>query len=67
MSDFGETLDEMDTEAFMNVRTWLEKALSDAGAEITHGGMGAGRADVGIHLEGMPYALSIRPEPLSRK
>ncbi len=66
MDDFGTNLGDMDGEAFMNARDWLEKALVAAGATVTDGGMGAGRADVGISLEGMPYGVSIQPRPVSR-
>ena len=59
--EFGRALDEMDVEAFLNVRTWLHKALEDAGATITDGGMGAGRADVGFTLNGAPFAIQLKP------
>ncbi len=61
---FGTTLPEMDLEAFMNIRDWLDKALTDAGAEITYGGIGVGRADTAFNLDGMPYEVSIRPKPV---
>lgn len=61
MDDFGKTLDEMDLEAFMNMRDWLEKAVTDAGATVTDAGVGGGKADIGISLEGHSYGLSIWP------
>ena len=57
-------LEEMDLEAFLNIRDWLEKALVDNGAIITDGGMGMGKADVGILLEEMPFSISIKPRPI---
>jgi len=54
----------MDIEAFTNARSWLEKALTDAGATITDGGMGGGHADIGFELGGMPYGLQLRPRPV---
>lgn len=59
--EFAETCEEMDLTAFLNMRDWLEQAISKAGATITDAGIGAGRADIGIMLEGFPYAISIRP------
>lgn len=66
MSDdnFGKTLDEMDTTAFMNVRNWVEDALKAKGAEVTDAGIGAGRADLGVKIDGMPFGISIRPRRL---
>jgi len=63
MTEFGKTLDEMDVEAFLNMREWLEKAVEAAGAEVTDAGVGAGKADLGILLEGHGYSISIRPRP----
>lgn len=64
MADFGNSLEEMDLEAFMNTRSWLEKALTDAGAEVTDAGIGMGQADVGINLQGAPFSVSIKPRPM---
>lgn len=54
-------LEEMDIEAFMNIRNWLKNALTTQGAEITDAGMGMGRADLGFKLEGAQFSVSIRP------
>lgn len=65
MSDFGKTLGEMDVEGFFNMREWLERALTDAGATVTDAGIGAGKADLGIIFNGAPFNVSIRPRPMS--
>ena len=62
---FGRTLDEMDVEAFLNVRTWVEDALEAKGAEITDGGVGMGRVDIGVLIDGAPFGISIRPRPIT--
>lgn len=64
MSDFGETLDEMDLEAFLNIRNWMEEAITDKGGTITDAGIGMGRADLGFELEGMIFSVQIKPRPL---
>jgi hypothetical protein len=61
MSDFGHTLDEMDVEAFFNMRDWLRKAIESKGARCTGGGVGCGQADLDFILEGQHYNVSIRP------
>lgn len=61
MSDFGKTLNEMDVEAFFNMREWLEKAIQAKGAKVTGKGIGMGQADLDFELEGMKYTVSIRP------
>jgi len=63
MNKANAPLAEMDVEAFMNMRDWLDAALTAAGAEITDGGIGAGRADTGFILEGMPFSVSLKPRP----
>ena len=50
-----------DTEAFFNMRGWLQKACEAAGARKTGGGIGCGQADIDIELEGHHYNISIRP------
>jgi hypothetical protein len=62
--DFGKTLDEMDVGAFMSIRTWVEEALEAKGAKVTDAGIGAGRADLGVLIDGMPFGISIRPRPV---
>ena len=64
---FGYSLEDMDVEAFFNVRSWLESAVTQAGAEVTDAGIGMGRADIGIVLQGAPYSISILPRPITRK
>ena len=65
---FGEFVDEMDTEAFLNLRDWLEAALKAAGAKESTGmGIGGGQADIDIELEGMRYNVSIKPLPKRSK
>ena len=66
MTEFGDGLDNMDIESFLNIRTFVEKALEAKGAEITDGGMGAGRADIGFMVEGMPFGIQIRPRSLAK-
>lgn len=61
MADFGKYLDEMDTEAFFNLREWLSKAVEAKGAEVTGAGIGGGQADIDIKLEGFQYNISIKP------
>jgi len=61
-----DTLEEMDLDAFFNLREWVEIALTNQGAKITDGGMGFGCADIGMTVEGMPYSLQIRPRPLKQ-
>ncbi|KKM69760.1 hypothetical protein LCGC14_1447560 [marine sediment metagenome] len=63
MGDFGKTLDEMDVEAFFNMRGWLKKAVETAGATVEGAGVGMGQADIDITLEGHRYNISIRPRP----
>lgn len=60
-------LDDMDLEAFMNLRDWVQKALEDAGGEIIDSGMGAGKADLGLQLEGYDYSISMRPRTRSKQ
>ena len=50
-----------DTEAFFNMRDWLQRACETAGARQTGGGIGLGQADIDIELEGHHYNVSIRP------
>ena len=54
-------LKDMDIEAFMNLRDWLVAAITDKGGEVIDSGMGAGRADIGMELEGYEYSVSIKP------
>jgi hypothetical protein len=61
---FGYAIADMDVEAFLNIRDWLEQAVKDAGAEVTDGGIGMGQADIGVSVEGMPYGISIKPRPI---
>ena len=67
MSEFGETLDEMDIEAFFNIRDWVQKALEAKGAKITDAGIGMGAADLGFELNGAPFGLSIKPRLITNK
>lgn len=60
---FGENVPEMDIEAFLNMRNWLEDAVTAKGARVTDAGIGMGAADLGIELDGWGYSLSIRPRP----
>ncbi len=53
--DFG------DIEAMLNIRTWLEDAVTKAGAKVTGDGCGMGQSDVDISLEGFTYYISIKP------
>lgn len=61
---FGATLEEMDVKAFMNIRTWVEEALEAKGAKVTDAGIGMGRADLGVVIDGAPFSISIRPRPI---
>jgi hypothetical protein len=58
---FGFSLDEMDVQAFFNMRTWLEEAVEAKGAKKVGGGIGMGQADIDIEIEGCRYNISIRP------
>jgi len=61
---FGYAYDEMDVEAFMNMRDWLQAALEAAGAKKDNGaGIGFGQADIDIELDGARFNVSIRPLP----
>lgn len=62
-SGFGTSLDEMDVEAFLNMRDWLQKALEAHGAKRVGGGIGMGRADLDIEVDGFRYNVTIRPLP----
>jgi len=53
--------EDMDVEAFLNLRNWLEKAITEKGAEMFDAGIGGGQADIGFELEGMKYRVSIKP------
>jgi hypothetical protein len=58
---FGYSLEEMDVEAFFNMRDWLQKACEAHGGKMVGGGVGMGQADIDIELEGCRYNISIRP------
>ena len=60
---FGATVDEMDVEAFLNMRQWLQDAVEAKGAKFDGGGIGLGQADIDIELDGARYHISIRPLP----
>lgn len=60
---FGLSPVEVDVEAFLNMRNWLEAAVEAKGARMTGGGIGCGQADIDIVLEGHHYNISIRPMP----
>lgn len=62
---FGATLEEMDVEAFFNVRDWLEQALRDAGASVVGKGVGRGHADLSVVIDGANFHVSIKPLPFS--
>ncbi len=53
--DFG------DPETLLNSRDWLQSALEAKGAVFEGGGIGQGRADIDIELEGCRYNVAIRP------
>ena len=59
--DFGRCFEDMDVEAFINMRDWLEKALTAHGAKVDGSGIGAGRADISIELDGCRFNVAIRP------
>ncbi len=65
MSDFGKALNEMDIEAFLNMRDWFETAITKHGGKVIDGGMGVGRADIGVELDGCEFSLQIRPRPVA--
>lgn len=60
---FGYALQDMDVEAFFNMRGWLQKAVEAQGAKMTGGGVGMGQADIDIELDGCAYNISIKPLP----
>ena len=62
--DFGKALSEMDIEAFLNMRDWFEAAITNHGGKIIDGGMGVGRADIGVELDGVEFGVQIRPRPI---
>lgn len=57
-------LEEMDHEAFFNLRDWLEDALTAQGAKVIDKAMGFNSADIGITIEGMPFDIQVTPRPL---
>jgi len=62
--NFGESLGEMDIEAFLNMRDWFEAAIKNHGGKLIDGGMGMGRADIGVELGGVEFGVQIRPRPI---
>lgn len=60
---FGYAVDEMDAEAFLNMRDWLREAVEAKGAKFTGGGVGFGQADIDIEIEGFRYSISMKPLP----
>ncbi len=58
---FGKTLDEMDVEAFFNMRKWLQDAVEAKGARFVGGSVGTGVADIDVELEGSRFNITIRP------
>lgn len=62
----GAHLEEMDVEAFFNMRDWLKKAVEAQGAKMTGGGIGMGQADIDVDLDGYRYNISIRPLPTAK-
>lgn len=50
-----------DLEALFNLRGWLEKCLTEGGAQITGGGIGLGGADLTFDLEGFPFYIECKP------
>ena len=63
----AEPIADMDIDAFLNARDWLEKALQEKGAKLTDGGIGAGRVDIGFTLLGMPFSIQLRPRLTGEK
>lgn len=62
---FGYSLEEMDVEAFFNMRNWLQKAFEAQGGKMVGGGVGMGQADIDVELYGCRYNISIKPLPRS--
>jgi len=60
-NEFGYFLDEMDVEAFHNMRDWLEMALVAKGAKVEGSGIGCGVAELEILLVGLRFNVSIKP------
>ena len=65
MSHFGKALGEMDIDAFLNMRDWFQSAIEKYGGEIIDSGMGSGRADLGVELDGCEFSVQIRPRPIA--
>lgn len=63
-STFGQTLDEMDLEAFFNILKWVEEALEMKGGIVTGKGVGFGEADLDFTVDGAPFNVSIRPREM---
>ena len=53
--DFG------DPEQMLNMRDWLERAVTAKGARMTGGGCGMGEADIDVELEGHLFNIRIKP------
>ena len=58
------SLKDMDIEAFLNMRDWFQDAISAKGGKIIDTGMGMGRADLGVELDGCEFSVQIRPRPI---
>ncbi len=65
MSNFGKALSKMDIEAFLNMRDWFETAITNHGGKIIDGGMGVGKADIGVELDGCEFSVQIRPRSVT--
>lgn len=50
-----------DPESLMNSRDWLEKTIIAGGAKVHGMGIGMGRADLSIELEGWEYTITMKP------
>lgn len=50
-----------DLEALFNLRCWVEKCLTEGGAEITGTGIGFGGVDLMFDLDGFPFYIECKP------
>ena len=54
-------LRDLDIEAFLNMRDWFQDAITTKGGKIIDTGMGGGRADLGVEIDGYEYGVQIIP------
>lgn len=54
-------LHEMDVEAALNIRDWIQKAIEAQGGKFVGEGVGLGGSDLDIEVEGCAFNIFIKP------